>query len=82
MGSAYQCDRCGKLYTSKYNTCIELTKFNGEFRNVKFDCGLNPDIDLCDDCQASFLHWWSYPEEDKMFKAEKEADDGPDRKTT
>ena len=58
MGSAYQCDRCGKLYTAKYNTCIDLMKHNGEYRSVKFDCGLYPDIDLCQDCQKEFLHWW------------------------
>ena len=63
MSSAYQCDRCGKLYTAKYNTLIELTKFNGEHRNIKLDCGLKPDLDLCPDCIESFKHWWDFVED-------------------
>lgn len=59
MAWARKCDRCGKLFDNTCNTIVDLTISNGEHRNVKFDCGLNDDLDLCPDCLESFKHWWS-----------------------
>ena len=54
MADAKKCDRCGKFFESRFNTCVELTICNNASRNVKFDCGLLPDLDLCPDCIESF----------------------------
>lgn len=59
MSWARKCDRCGKLFDECYNTNVELIISSDERRNVKFDCGLNSDLDLCSDCLESFKHWWA-----------------------
>lgn len=59
MSSAKKCDRCGKFFENKYDTAVELTTSSNEHRNVKFDCGLNSDLDLCPECTESFIHWWA-----------------------
>lgn len=59
MALARKCDRCGKFFESQHNTCVELIISSNAHRNVKFDCGLNSDLDLCPDCVESFKHWWA-----------------------
>ena len=59
MAWARRCDRCGKFFDAACNTTVDLTISGGAERNVKFDCGLYQDLDLCPDCVESFKHWWA-----------------------
>lgn len=59
MAWARKCDRCGKLFENNYDTNIDLETSSNVHRNVKFDCGLNADLDLCPECTESFIHWWA-----------------------
>lgn len=81
MAWAYKCDRCGKFFESQHNTCVELTISSNAHRNVKFDCGLNSDLDLCPDCVGSFKHWWANETVIPITK-KRGKKNGTDRKTT
>lgn len=59
MANAKKCDRCGKFFESRYDTGIDITTYDENSRNVEFDCGLLPNLDLCPDCVESFKHWWA-----------------------
>lgn len=59
MAWARKCDRCGKFFDSKFDTIIDITTYDENSRNVQFDCGLLPGLDLCPDCVESFKHWWA-----------------------
>lgn len=81
MAWARKCDRCGKLFDNQYNTNIDLITSSNENRNVKFDCGLNADLDLCPECIESFEHWWANETIIPITK-KRGKNDGSDRKTT
>ena len=81
MASAKKCDRCGKFFEGRFDTCIELTTYDNMNRNVEFDCGLLPDLDLCPDCVESFKHWWANETVIPITK-KRGKKNGADRKTT
>lgn len=81
MSSAKKCDRCGKFFESRFNVSVELTTYNNAQRNVEFDCGLYPCLDLCPDCIESFKHWWANETVISITK-KRGKNNGPDRKTT
>lgn len=59
MAWARKCDRCGKFFDSACNTTVDLTISDGAKENIKFNCNLYHDLDLCPDCTESFSHWWA-----------------------
>lgn len=52
MGSAYKCDRCGKLYEKN---AVAARK---KFKLTKLDEYRGRQLDLCESCMKSLEKWW------------------------
>lgn len=52
MGSAYKCDRCGRLYEKS----IVISK--KRFKLSKLDDYRCKQMDLCESCLKSLCKWW------------------------
>lgn len=52
MGSAYKCDRCGKLYEK---TAAVLKR---KFKISKMEEYRCKQMDLCESCMKSLAKWW------------------------
>ena len=64
MAEAYECDRCGVLYTKKDNDKPDMYV-------AKMDvCYCMRPLDLCFVCQSRFKEWWDAGKEGAKEKNE------------
>ena len=60
MANAKKCDRCGALYETPKTNFIEVKGRSFIMSEIKEDPNLNGytnNIDLCQKCKESFVHW-------------------------